>query len=184
MVAGGRPWLKLFDDLDTVELGLGPGGGGGLLEGCTRGLVEGGGGGAQCGLWVVGLGLGDTLGEEFRLEEEELWKGFSMLLGAGGAHLLGAGSFLAPADWRALDTERPVCTPPAVFFRVGMPPANRPPIPGSGPEPESWPPPPPWFCATPRPGAPPPPPEFVFLFEPTMGALLSFVTVFFNFVPP
>ena len=36
-----------------------------------------------------------------RLEEEELWKGFSMLLGAGGAHLLGAGSFLAPADWRA-----------------------------------------------------------------------------------
>ena len=33
--------------------------------------------------------------------EEELWKGFSMLLGAGGAHLLGAGSFLAPADWRA-----------------------------------------------------------------------------------
>ena len=83
-----------------------------------------------------------------------------------------------------LDTERPVCTPPAVFFRVGMPPANRPPIPGKGPEPESWPPPPPWFCATPRPGAPPPPPEFVFLFEPTMGALLSFVTVFFNFVPP
>ena len=67
-----------------------------------------------------------------------------------------------------LVTERPVCTPPAVFFRVGMPPANRPPIPGRGPEPESW----------------PPPPELVFLFEPTMGALLSFVTVFFNFVPP
>ena len=48
-----------------MELGLGPGGGGGLLEGCTRGLLEGGGGGAQCGLWGVGLGLGDTLGEEF-----------------------------------------------------------------------------------------------------------------------
>ena len=39
-----------------------------------------------------------------RLEEEELWKGFSTLLGAGGAHLLGAGSFLAPADCRAPGT--------------------------------------------------------------------------------
>lgn len=77
---------------------LGLGGGGGLAVGCTRGaeprglgprlglefgtvglLVGGRGGGAE-GLvgptfwerWLTGLGLGDRLGEEFRLEDEEL----------------------------------------------------------------------------------------------------------------
>jgi len=56
----------------------------GLVFG-TAGLLPGGGGGAPLGftelemLCVVGLGLGDTLGEEFRLDEEEP-KGLSRLL--------------------------------------------------------------------------------------------------------
>lgn len=80
---------------------MGLGGGGGFEVGCkgpgeawprrdpsrglafgTLGLLEGGGGGAPFGLIPgealcdgvepIGLGLGDKLGEEFRLEEEEL----------------------------------------------------------------------------------------------------------------
>ena len=87
IVAGGLCWLKL---LEAREGGApcGLGGGGGLIIGCTgplvtprglapglvfgtRGLLPGGGGGAPLGftelemLCVVGLGLGDTLGEEF-----------------------------------------------------------------------------------------------------------------------
>lgn len=100
MVAGGRCWLKL---LEAREGGApcGLGGGGGFMAGCTgpvvtprgltpglvfgTGLLPGGGGGAPLGftelemLCVVGLGLGDTLGEEFRLDEEEP-KGLSRLL--------------------------------------------------------------------------------------------------------
>ena len=103
IVAGGLPWLKLLEDLEGGFpraggiSGLGLGGGGGFIDGCTgklgRGLdpcpvdpclvglellgtggllVLGGGGGGPPGFTdmvlcacVVGLGLGDTLGEEF-----------------------------------------------------------------------------------------------------------------------
>lgn len=84
---------------------------------------------------VVGLGLGDTLGDEFRLEDEELWKGFSRLFDdeddkveEDDPHLFGG----VTLSFREL-VLRPVCTPPTVFLSVGIPPANNPPMPGRGP---------------------------------------------------
>lgn len=117
------------------------GGGGGLLEGCTSpgelvlgrgliivglafgtlGLFVGGGGALACvGVLETGLGLGERLGDEFRLEEIEL---LGILLGLDvlNAVLDSASAF------------RPVSIPPLVFFRVGIPPENRPPMPGKGP---------------------------------------------------
>lgn len=72
------------------------------------------------------LGLGDKLGDEFRLEVELL------------INLLFIGLLLDPleADGAATLSEPgalPVFTPPLVFLRVGIPPANRPPMPGKGP---------------------------------------------------
>lgn len=116
----------------------------------TPGLLEGGRGGAPLGftgpemLCVVGLGLGDTLGDEFRLEDEELWKGLSKLFGfeGGPPPNLFAGEAVLSAGFL------PVETPPDVFFSVGIPPANKPPMPGRGPGAAPPPPPP----------TPPPPP--------------------------
>ena len=61
------------------------------------------------------------------------------------------------------------------FLSFGIPPAKRPPSPGGPP-----PPPPPELL----PPDPEPPPAGAFPTFPTTGALLSFVTVFFNLAPP
>jgi len=72
------------------------------------------------------LGLGDKLGDEFRLEVELL------------INLLFMGLLLDPfvAETEGALSEPgalPVFTPPLVFLRVGIPPANKPPMPGKGP---------------------------------------------------
>jgi len=108
------------------------------LELGTMGLFVGGRGITECfaetgvfmcvGVEPTWLGLGDRLGEEFRLDEEELCEFLF--------------EFPIPifdlAETKLLDTlesvVRPVDTPPFVFFSVGRPPAKRPPMPGSGPE--------------------------------------------------
>ena len=72
---------------------------------------------------------------------------------------------------------RPVETPPLVFLRVGIPPANSPPIPGKGPT----------FWLELCSALPPPPPPDGAGVEAfpvdTIGALLSLVVVFLSLAP-
>ena len=77
---------------------------------------------------------------------------------------------------------RPVTTPPCVFFNLGIPSANNPPIPGSRPV---------LTISLLRFVELPPPLDMnepfrfklLFLFPLTIGALRSFVTAFLNFFP-
>jgi hypothetical protein len=80
-----------------------------------------GGGFAWVGVELTGLGLGDKLGDEFRLEAVELLPIWLLLL----EPLI--------LELSVISGTLPVLIPPLVFFSVGIPPAKRPPMPGKGP---------------------------------------------------
>jgi len=78
--------------------------------------------GFECvGVELTGLGLGDKLGEEFRLEAVELLPIWLLILE------------LLILELSVASGNLPVLIPPLVVFSVGIPPAKRPPMPGKGP---------------------------------------------------